>query len=164
MKKMVRIGSRLKQCGESNYGRHNEFEVWQRRDTKSQEYFSLMSPDGDNLFLPDFKFISNNSKKRGVDVRFSGNVMSFNYAIWDRYGSDWAMLIGQELAKHLNIEKAGWASIGWCDSIDEFNASKTSFIYDSFTKYIKFGLYQDGLLRKEAKRVVQEALDKLKGR
>src|SRR3990167_5521848 len=89
---------------------------------KVKQVFYKVSPDATNLFAPDCPELPEDSKLRGLYVEFKRNIMSLDYAIWDKYSSAWGTIFGQELGRHFQIEKAGWDSVGWCKDMAEFNS------------------------------------------
>lgn len=137
--------------------------------SKVKKVFHLLSSDGTNLFPPDKKYIPDNSKNRGLYVEFKKGIMSLDYAIWDQYSSGWATIIAQELLKYFEAEKAGWDSVGWCKSLDEFKNSGAiahkhmGKFYSMILSKIPIScVYIEYDMRGIASKLVKDAVDKLK--
>lgn len=133
---------------------------------KVKKIFKKLSPDGINLFPPDFKEIPENSKKRGLYVEFKNKVMSLDHAIWDQWSSAWSLALAQELDKFFKIEEVSWCSVGSYKSMDEFrkagllilNSNKNPNTAVNKIFKIMFGFTIKKLLKIED-RMRKEALD-----
>ena len=99
--------------------------------------------------------------------------MSFDYAIWDSYGSGYVTILAQEMAKYLKVERAGWDSIGWCKDMNEFmechgfygtdGSRIMSFIFDKFFGTSKYGTTAKKLEEKVRAIVEQQVAEAVNG-
>lgn len=97
---------------------------------KAKAIFNEISPDGTNIFPPDWDEIPKDCRSRGLYVEFRNQTMELDHAIWDQWSAGWSLVIAQALDEVLKIEKVGWCSVGWYKDMDEFRKSPP-LIYDN---------------------------------
>jgi hypothetical protein len=74
---------------------------------------------------------------RGCYPEFNRTAYTFDYAIWDRTGGDFAWVVGQEMIKRKWIRRAGWDSVGYCKKLGEFCKGQVmSISFDMAKRYI----------------------------
>jgi hypothetical protein len=66
---------------------------------------------------------------RGLYCELKSSRYDMSYAIWDQPGSAFGTQIGREMVRRGWVKKAGWDSIGYCKTLDEFLEGEP-FSYD----------------------------------
>lgn len=109
------------------------------------EKIKRIFPDNSSFVCPQLQ----NGKHIGdFWVTWRGNKLELGYSFGSPLNGEWALAVGLEIARHFRIKKAGWDSVGYCKSMDEFMCSKILGYYPFFWKIPKLKKHYEEEARK----------------
>lgn len=96
-------------------------ELWMIPDKGEAKKIKKIFPNKSTFVCPR---INNDQAIGDFWVTWNRNKLELGYSFGSPLNGEWTLAVALEIARRFKIKKAGWDSVGYCKTMDEFMQSK----------------------------------------